>query len=130
MARVIDLARFSALVEEHFGGTFAWGRSDCALAACDVWRGLGLPDAGSGVRGRYQSAGEALLFARVEDKAAEIFARLGWPEIEPAEAEVGDAGLVARWLALRLPDSWVAKAELGAIEYAPERARRAWRVPL
>lgn len=129
MARVVPV-RFLALVGVHYGGAFVWGTNDCALAACNVWRDLGLPDAGKALRGRYDGAQGASEIGRVEDRAAEIFAALGWPEIEPAEAEVGDAGIVARWLALRLPASWVAKAERGAIEYAPERARRAWRVPL
>lgn len=123
-------ARFFDLVGEHYGGAFVWGVTDCALAACNVWRGLGLPDAGKALRGRYSDAQGAAAIGRVEDRAAEIFAALGWPEIDPAEAEVGDAGIVGRWLVLRLPEGWIGKAEQGGQHYESEDARRAWRVPL
>lgn len=125
-----DRDRFLALVAEHYGGAFVWGHSDCAMAAVAVWHGMGLPDAGQAVRGRYSDAQGRRAMGRVEDRAAEIFVGLGWPEISVSEAVIGDAGIVGRWLALRLEESWIAKAKDGAIEYAPEDARRAWRVPL
>lgn len=130
MARLIDRPRFVALVGEHYGGAFVWGRCDCIEAPSAVWRALGLGDPAAAFRGRYGNARARRRLGRVEDRAAERFAEMGWPEIDPSEAEIGDAGIIGRWLALRLEASWLAKAERGAIEYEPERARRAWRAPL
>lgn len=106
---------------------FVWGESDCCLAACNVWRDLGWPDPAEAYRGRYadEAGARAVMGGTVEDVARREFARLGWPEIDPAEARDWDAGVIGNTLAVFWGGWWHAKSEDGAV--LKRRARKAWR---
>ena len=117
----------AGLIETHMQRPFAWGVSDCCLAACNVWRDMGLPDPAAAYRGRYsdEAGARAVMRGTVEDVAVREFSRLGWLEIHPAEAEDFDAGVIGNSLAIYFGGWWCAKSQDGMI--LKKRVRRAWR---
>lgn len=119
--------RLEESVERHFLRPFEWGVSDCCLAACNVLVDLGWPDPAKRYRGRYQDKAGALsvMQGTVDAVAERETARLGWPEVCPADAQDGDVGLVRRSLAVRMWGRWIIKSPGGFIMAA--KARRAWR---
>lgn len=106
---------------------FEWGKSDCCLAPCDAWVELGFPDPAEPYRGRYsdEAGARAVMGGSVEDVAVRECARLGWREIDPAEARDADVGVVGNTLAIRSDGWWRCKSPRG--EVLMRRVRRAWR---
>ena len=112
-------------VERHMLRPFVWGVNDCATAVANVLRDLDRPDIAAPWRGTYDDEDGAKAVGRVEDRAAERFAYLGWPEIDADNAEDGDVGVRGESLFIRSGGVWWGKSEDGCV--SKPRVRRAWR---
>ncbi|MEO0624075.1 MAG: hypothetical protein AAF183_17890 [Pseudomonadota bacterium] len=114
-------------IEEIMLRRFVWGESDCCLAVCDVLVARGYPDPAEGFRGMYGSerGAKALTKGDLAKWAAELFERMGWPEISADDAQDGDVGLVRGFAAIRHQGRWVAKTEKGLLTTS-RLADRAW----
>lgn len=117
--------RLGEAVERHMLAPFRWGASDCASAVCAVLVDMGHPDPFAPWRGAYSDEDGARAVGRVEDRAAESFAALGWPEIDPETAEDCDVGVYGNSLAIRCGGRWALKSLDGYV--TKPRVRRAWR---
>ena len=112
-------------VERHMLRPFIWGHNDCATAVANVLIDMGKPDIAAPYRGLYRDEKEAAAVGRVEDRAAERFAHLGWPELDPGAAEDGAVGVRGNSLFIRSDGVWWGKSEDGCV--SKPRVRRAWR---
>lgn len=101
---------------------FIWGRTDCCLAACDVLVAIGLPDPARRFRGAcHDAAGAAEILQARGSLIATVmpeFAALGWFDIRPEQAVVGDVGVVmvpGQALAVFDGDLWCVKTQRGVL---------------
>lgn len=123
LAAAVDAARL---------GGFAWGVQDCCLWAANAVLAQTGEDHAAAWRGTYASAEEATtLLASLGGMAA--LGALAGPEIEVAEAGVGDVGLlVGDWgEALGVcagRDGWWAVTAGGLVTHPRQVATRAWGV--
>ena len=123
----IDMAGLDSAIEREMLRPFHWGENDCCLAACNVLASMGFGDAAAAYRGRYSDEpGACLVMAGTTEEVAEReAARIGWPEINPADARDCDVGVVGHSLAIFSGGWWNAKSMDGVV--MKRRVRRAWR---
>lgn len=125
----------AAAVERACGEPVVWGETDCLMFPANIYRDVLGRDPAAPWRGRYKTRRGALrvmgrggVVGTIETAAA----TMGWPEIEVAEARVGDLGVIATQLgpagAVFDGRFWVGHVELGFSAWARPLAHRAWRV--
>ena len=106
-----------AAVEEHMGGPFVWGLSDCCSAPCAAFAALHVIDPMERVRGTYDDrTGARRLIQRMG--GLRIFAhRLAHDAGLRSGGGLGAIGLIPNGkgfsLAIGLGDLWAAKADAG-----------------
>ena len=123
--------------------TFAWGRCDCALFACNAVREITGEDMAAAFRGRYRSPlGAARQIAAycggksIEDLAEAMARHLDIEEIPPAFAQRGDVVLVESTIDGHTLPTLAVHAGTGIAVVTPEglamlslgRAQRAWKI--
>lgn len=113
------------LIEQEMLRPFEWWVSDCLTAIDAVLVRGGFASIAAPFRGRYRDADEAKAVGPVEDRAAETFAGLGWPEVDPGAPEPWDLGVWGNSLMIWDGAYWCGKSEDG-YRMKP-RVRRAWR---
>lgn len=140
-------SRMSRALAARRETSFAWGRHDCALFACDMAEAVCGIDFAAPLRGRYGTRREA--YAVLGDfagggleQAAEKIARgRGCAEVAPLMARRGDiilaeiavggapGGALGDALGICLGERIAFAAERGFAQLPLVKARRAWRVP-
>lgn len=86
-------ARLVELFDLYMGGKFIWGREDCLLSSCNVFRELTGIDLAASVRGQYSTEAQAL----------EILDRYQGGLIGLVDSEASRAGLL-RGSCIPFPD--------------------------
>lgn len=127
-------ARLQRLVSSRLRRSFAWGVHDCALWVADAAQAVTGQDPAADFRGRYSTeAGATRLLMRKlggylgDDMLGAIVAQRLGPEISPAMAQPGDAGLTEQagrpMLAVCVGSQWLAPGPEGLEPVdAPSRA--------
>lgn len=115
--------------------TFAWGKFDCALFACDCISAQTAVDPAVEFRGKYASETEAATLGSLTAIAERVTAQFAMPEIAPGHAGRGDLVLVNNGTpqgALAIVDftgAWaMCPGARGLIRVRRHRWQRAWRV--
>lgn len=115
---------------------FVWGQSDCLLSLSDIIESARGYDPAAIFRGRYRTRHGAYRVTReyggpagaLEAMALEV----GWHEIDPRHAKVGDVGTYVNGPAsggvIKDVSLWLGRTETGFAAVPTERVERAWRV--
>jgi hypothetical protein len=125
------MLRLEQLVAERQRERFALGVHDCSMWACDAVLAVTGRDPGSNLRGTYATEADAEAVIAAGGGLARVAAdRLG-AEILPAQAAVGDVGLIETErgpaLVVCMGKGWLAAAPIGLAHVHRSAVLRAWR---
>jgi hypothetical protein len=82
-------------------GPVVWGKSDCLMVAADALKPVIGIDIAARFRGKYGTPVQcadylaSLGFSSIAEAVGAEALRLGWEQIDPSEAQPGDAGVVS-----------------------------------
>ena len=123
--------RLGELTAQRLDQPFAWGERDCCLWAADAVQAVTGVDPATGLRGTYATAYGAARVLHEQGGLAALCERHLGAEILPAQAQVGDVGLVDEGpsgaLVVCLGLHWMGQRERGLGPVMTDKVLRAWR---